>query len=306
MYESLSYGVRIGQWELRYHDFKQIPSLYPPIDEQKLISRYLDKKIKQIDSLIEKIQKKIELLKEQRTSLINQCVTKGLDPNVEMKDSGVERIGEIPKHWSVKKLPWVVFFQEGPGLRNWQFTDHGVRVVCVTNITTDGLNFDQYQRYISEDEYLSSYKHFTVETGDLLLASSGNSFGKLCRYSGEFDNEFILNTSTIRLHSLDEKSLKTEYLKLLIESEVVQTQIRILVTGSAQPNFGPTHLNKIKIPIPTDVEQEELLVKVEPLLKDIDVIIKKEYSRISLIKEYRQSLISSVVTGKVRVTEDMI
>ena len=128
----------------------------------------------------------------------------------------------------------------------------------------------------------------------------------MCRYSGEFDNEFILNTSTIRLHSLDEKSLKTEYLKLLIESEVVQTQIRILVTGSAQPNFGPTHLNKIKIPIPTDVEQEELLVKVEPLLKDIDVIIKKEYSRISLIKEYRQSLISSVVTGKVRVTEDMI
>ena len=102
MYESLSYGVRIGQWELRYHDFKQIPSLYPPIDEQKLISRYLDKKTEQIDSLIEKIQKKIELLKEQRTSLINQCVTKGLDPNVEMKDSGVEWIGEIPKHWQVK------------------------------------------------------------------------------------------------------------------------------------------------------------------------------------------------------------
>ena len=75
----------------------------PPLEEQKLISRYLDKKTEQIDSLIEKIQKKIELLKEQRTSLINQCVTKGLDPNVEMKDSGVEWIGEIPKHWDIKK-----------------------------------------------------------------------------------------------------------------------------------------------------------------------------------------------------------
>ncbi len=83
------------------------PVIIPPLKEQKLISRYLDKKTEQIDSLIERIQKKIQLLKEQRTALINQCVTKGLDPNVEMKDSGVEWIGEVPKHWGIKRLKYV-------------------------------------------------------------------------------------------------------------------------------------------------------------------------------------------------------
>ena len=77
---------------------------FPPLEEQKLISRYLDKKTEQIDLLIEKIQKKIELLKEQRTSLINQGVTKGLNPDVEMKDSGVEWIGQIPSDWNVSPL----------------------------------------------------------------------------------------------------------------------------------------------------------------------------------------------------------
>ena len=135
MYESLSYGVRIGQWELRYHDFKQIPSLYPPIDEQKLISRYLDKKTEQIDSLIEKIQKKIELLKEQRTSLINQCVTKGLDPNVEMKDSGVEWIGEIPKHWEVKKGKYILKIYPS-GTLNEEINIGGIPLIKV-----DDLNY---------------------------------------------------------------------------------------------------------------------------------------------------------------------
>ena len=79
----------------------------PPLTEQKQISDYLDRKTQQIDNLIEKTERKIELLKEQRSSLINQCVTKGLDPNVEMKDSGVEWIGEIPKGWEViTKISW--------------------------------------------------------------------------------------------------------------------------------------------------------------------------------------------------------
>lgn len=101
-----STGVVMSRLRLYDDSFGSIFSHYPPANEQKLISRYLDKKNKQIDSLIEKIQKKIELLKEQRTSLINQCVTKGLDPNVEMKDSGVEWIGEIPKHWEITKLKY--------------------------------------------------------------------------------------------------------------------------------------------------------------------------------------------------------
>lgn len=298
-------GIRQGK-NIGWDDFSNIYLTLPPLEEQKLISRYLDKKTNQIDSLINKIEKKIELLKEQRISLINRCVTKGLNPNVEMKDSGVDWVGEIPRHWVVKKLPWVCYFQEGPGLRNWQFTDTGVPVVCVTNITPDGLSFEKYQRYISEDEYNLSYKHFTVEDGDLLMASSGNSFGKICSYDGEFDFKFILNTSTIRLHSLDNNEILTPYIKLIVQSEIFQNQIRILITGAAQPNFGPTHLNQIRIPIPSIDEQLSILSRTKNKISNVEKMIDKELCRIKLFSEYRNSLISSTVSGKVRVTEEMI
>ena len=113
---------------------------FPPIEEQKLISRYLDKKTEQIDRLVEKIQKKIELLKEQRTSLINQCVTKGLNPNIEMKDSGVEWIGEIPKHWDITKLKYLCpeGVQYGLNIESDSYKEIGVRFLRITDINSDG------------------------------------------------------------------------------------------------------------------------------------------------------------------------
>lgn len=303
IYNSIGSGVRST---LSSSDLLEMELPVPQLEEQKLISVYLDKKTDQIDQLIEKIEKKIEFLREQRISLINEYVTKGLDPNVEMKDSGVEWVGEIPKHWTTKKLPHVCFFQEGPGLRNWQFKVDGVRVVCVTNIKPSGLTFENYQRYISENEYDSSYKHFTVEDGDLLMASSGNSFGKICRYNGEFNKKFILNTSTIRLHSHDESVLSTNYLKIFIQSETFQRQIRFLITGAAQPNFGPTHLNRIYCLLPPIEEQQLIMKKNHDVIHNLERCLDKEENRVTLLKEYRQSLISSVVTGKVLVTENML
>ena len=92
----------------------------------------------------------------------------------EYKDSNIEWIGEIPEHWDVRKMKNLIFFQEGPGLRNWQFTDDGIKVICVTNITEEGIDFSNYKKFISEEEYKQIYQHFTVNKGDLLLSSSGN------------------------------------------------------------------------------------------------------------------------------------
>jgi len=138
------------------------------------------------------------------------------------------------------------------------------------------------------------------------MASSGNSFGKICSYDGEFDFRFILNTSTIRLHSLDENQILTSYIKLIVQSEIFQNQIRILITGAAQPNFGPTHLSQIRIPIPPIDEQKSILLKTENTISNVEKMIDKEICRINLLVEYQNSLISSIVTGKVRVTEDMV
>jgi len=273
----------------------------PPLESIFEIVQFLDSKNELIDRLISIKERKITLLKEQRISLINQVVTKGLNPNVKMKDSGVEWIGEIPEHWVVTKFNRYVFFQEGPGLRTFQFTDEGTKVICVTNITENGIDFT-YKKFISNEEYLEKYKHFTVQKGDLLLSSSGNSWGKVSEYLE--DEKVILNTSTIRLNTLDSKRMNKNLIKYILKSEFVRTQLDILMTGSCQPNFGPTHLNQLIIPVPPIDEQIQIISNIEKHDFEFQKIIQLEQKKIDLLKEYRQSLISEVVTGKIKVTTD--
>ena len=286
------------QGSIKVSTFKENLFISPPLSEQQQIVTFLDTKTKLIDSLIEKTQRKIELLKEKRTSLINEVVTKGLNPNVEMKDSGVEWIGEIPSHWLFTKFNRFVFFQEGPGLRTFQFTDEGTKVICVTNITEKGIDFT-YKKFISIDEYFEKYQHFTVEKGDYLLSSSGNSWGKVSEYLD--DEKVMLNTSTIRLNTLDSSIYNKSLIPHILKSEVVRKQLEILMTGSCQPNFGPSHLNQLVIPIPPLSEQQQIVEYLDEQTGLIDKTISIEEKRIELLKEYRQSLISEVVTGKRKV-----
>jgi type I restriction enzyme S subunit len=301
MYESLSYGVRIGQWELRYHDFKQIPSLYPPIEEQKLISLYLDKKTEQIDSLIEKIQKKIELLKEQRTSLINQCVTKGLDPNVEMKDSGVEWIGEIPKHWSLKKITHVTNMMGSgttPKSDNKEYYEDGNINWLVTGDLNDDYVFQTSNKITQKalDE-LSSLKIYPENS--LLIAMYGATIGKL----GVLKTETTVNQATCVLNFDDSNSVDFWFYVFLGNRNYLVS----LGYGGGQPNISQDVIKGLRFPSPPTLDEQSLIANgIRSTLSNHDRIIQVENTRIKLLKEYRQSLISSVVTGKVRVTEDMV
>jgi type I restriction enzyme S subunit len=289
-----------GQPNLNIDIVSNIRFPLPPLSEQEQIVSYLDDKTTKIDELIQKKLRKIDLLKEYRTSLINTVVTKGLNPNVPMKDSGIEWIGEIPSHWEVNKLNRYIFFQEGPGLRSFQFTDEGVKVICVTNITENGIDFT-YRKYISIDEYLQKYQHFTVKKGDYLLSSSGNSWGKVSEY---LDNEtVILNTSTIRLNTINNDLLKKTLIKYILKSDYIRNQLDLLMTGSCQPNFGPTHLDQLFLTLPPLSEQEQIVSYLDEKTLQIDKTIDIEKKKIELLKEYRQSLISNVVTGKIKVIE---
>jgi type I restriction enzyme S subunit len=299
--DSLVESVTRSHQRVRPDSFLSLMLPIPPISEQHQIVQYLDEKTELIDKLISTKERKITLLKEQRISLINQVVTKGLNPNVKMTDSGVEWIGEIPEHWVVTKFNRYVFFQEGPGLRTFQFTDEGTKVICVTNITENGIDFS-YKKFISNEEYLEKYQHFTVQKGDLLLSSSGNSWGKVSEYLE--DEKVMLNTSTIRLNTLDSKRMNKTLIKYILKSEFVRTQLDILMTGSCQPNFGPSHLNQLIITVPPIEEQIEIISNIEKYDFEFQKLIHLEQKKIDLLKEYRQSLISEVVTGKIKVTTD--
>ncbi len=174
----------------------------------------------------------------------------------------------------IKGIEWVefpkyVFFQEGPGIRNWQFTNSGVKLLNVKNIVNGQLNLENSDKFVSRKEFESKYKHFLVEEGDIILASSGASWGKTAIFNNPgFD--VIVNTSNIRLYTTNKKNLNQRFLKLFLETDIFKDQIKKLITGSAQLNFGPSHLKQVKLPLPFLEIQKQLVAEMEEQEKIIE------------------------------------
>lgn len=269
-------GIHWDLWTTRWEQFKNINIPIPPIEEQKLISRFLDKKTSQIDLLVEKIQKKINLLNEQRASLIDHVVTKGLDPNVEMKDSGVEWIGEIPKHWDLIKLKYLFSLEGGKDPKSVE--------------TKDGI----YPIFGTGGE-ISRSNDFLYDKPTLLLGRKGT-----------IDKPFVVTepfwVSDVMYFTIQKKEIKPDYLLKLFNL----VPFDFYKYGSTQPSMSRIDYENMKFPIPNKDERELITKFLDLKLAKFDTLLKKQLSKIHLLKEYRQSLISSVVTGKVRVTEDMI
>ena len=182
-----------------------------------------------------------------------------------------------------KKLTDVVFFQEGPGLRKWQWTDTGMKVINVTNLlgneayTVDTTNTD---KYISLVEFEAKYKHFEVNNGDLVVASSDNTYGKVGRIT-ERNLPLMMNTSVIRFRSIEQSELDDRYLFCFLRSNDFRGQVDSFVTGGAQPNFGPTHLKKMDIPVPEISIQK----KIGSIIVAYDDLIENNRRRIQLLEE---------------------
>ena len=301
IYNSIGSGVRSS---LSSSNLLEMELPVPPVEEQKLISRYLDKKTEQIDSLIEKIQKKIELLKEQRTSLINQCVTKGLDPNVEMKDSGVEWIGEIPSHWRVVKLNYIMDVKDGthdtPEYQDQN--ENTFPLVTSSNFVEFKIDFSDC-KYISETDHMEIIKRSNVETNDTLMSMIGSNLGSfaLVGENSRFSIKNVCLFKTSKCLNIDHR-----YFSLLLQSRLLSIQIDLSQVGGGQPFLSLNTLRNLKFPFPEVLEQRQVVEYLGEKIEPLRVVLGKEIHRILLLKEYRQSLISSVVTGKVRVTEDMV
>jgi type I restriction enzyme S subunit len=296
--QTMTDGIRDGK-TISYQQFGQIVvPVIPPV-EQVHIAAFLDRETARIDELVAEQRRLMELLKEKREAVIARTVTKGLSLDAPLKPSGVEWIGDVPRSWLVIKLGRAVFMQEGPGLRTWQFTDGGVRVICVTNITEAGIDFSRLEKFISVDEYNSTYRHFTVRRGDVLLSSSGNSWGKVSIFNG--DEDVILNTSTIRLNEVEGSPLKRTYIAILLQSDMVREQLALAMTGSCQPNFGPTHLNSVMVAIPERAEQDAIVEYLNAEFAKLDALTREAQRAIDLLQERRTALISAAVTGQIDV-----
>jgi type I restriction enzyme, S subunit len=277
-------------------DFEMV---FPPLSEQKQIVSFLDTKTSLIDSLIEKTQKKIELLKEKRTSLINEVVTKGLNPNVEMKDSGVEWIGEIPSHWVESQFKYYIKLRHGHQFRDGDFTDEGIKIIKITQLDKGGfLNLSNCSTI--DKERLTDFEDILIFENDILMCLTGGTIGKIIKV-GKVDEPLLQNYRVGHFSPIDSKSMGNNYMFYLMSSEVIVGQIFYDVRETGQPNIGMEDMNRMRICIPPISEQQKIVEYLDEQTQLIDNTTSIEEKRIELLKEYRQSLISEVVTGKRKV-----
>lgn len=189
--------------------------------------------------------------------------------------------------WNKTPLKDVVFFQEGPGVRKSQYTTNGVKLLNVRNIVDGSLILDNTETFISKEEASGRYKHFLCDEGDLLIASSGikvDNFDKKVTFIEKKHLPLCMNTSTIRFKTLDKNILNIKFLAYFLKSEYFKKQVRFYITGSAQLNFGPSHLNKMNIIYPNMPEQEVIVAKLDKANEIRDKKIKANEKLDELIK----------------------
>lgn len=296
-------GIHLDLWSTKYSTMKNIKIPDSSIQEQQQISKYLDWRTEQIASLIEKTKEKIELLKEQRTTLINTVVTKGLNPNVEMKDSGVEWIGYIPSDWKVRRLWSLGVFSKGRGIKKDEVKSTGVPCIRYGEIYTT-YNRVVYSPVSFIDEKTTPDCE-PIQKGDVLFTGSGETLediGKSVVYFGDeqvfVGGDIIIFRPNIRSNPL--------FLSYLLNSYSVKVQNTLSGRGGIIVHIYPKQLKEIKVSLPPMDEQNRIVEFLDKRTKQIDLLIRKENQRTEILKEYRQSLISEVVTGKVDVREEVI
>ena len=276
---------------VRTETFLNLNVRVPSLQEQQQISDYLDYKTLKIDTLIKKTQQKIELLKEQRISLINTTVTKGLNPNVEMKDSGIEWIGEIPSGWNVTKLKYTCNITYGISPPDTTYNDKGRGEILINGPVEYSKEDFGYTR---STKWTTDPKKFT-EKGSLLFCLRGST-GRM-----NITHDYVsIGRGVCSIISKESQWF------MIYSMFIVRDYIQGEITGSTFPSVTKDDVDNYFICTPPQQEQQQIVDYLDKETTKIDKLVDIESKRIILLKEYRQTLISEVVTGKVDVRNEVL
>lgn len=290
--QSLGQGstfIELASYRLK--DFK-IPFL--DLDEQGCISKFLDSKTNQIDTLIEKKQKMIELLKEERTAIINHAVTKGLNSDVQMKDSGIKWLGEIPEHWQLIQLGFkskmIVPMRDKPTRFNGD-----IPWIRIEDLQGKYVEDSTSEQRVSED--LVKEMNLKIYPKGTVLCSCSCNMG----VTAIVKKPLISNQTFIGI--VPDNELLSEFLYYSMNAN--SDRLQYLGSGAIQQYLSRESFEKLKIPIPPYVEQKTIVDYLDLKTHQIDILIEKENKSIVLLQEYRATLISEVVTGKIDVRDEV-
>jgi type I restriction enzyme S subunit len=263
---------------------------------------FLDHETAKIDTLIEKQQQLIALLKEKRQAVISHAVTKGLNPNAPMRDSGVEWLGEVPEHWEVAKVKYFASIQGGYAFSSESFQEGGVQLLRIGNMYLNRLALERQPTFVDE-LFVESHKNFSVRRGDILMSLTG-TLGKTdygFAVHVDEDGPFMLNQRVAKITPRKTK-IAPEYLIYAIRSESYLKQLYSLPSGTKQANLSNDDVTNIPIVVPPTIEEQLLVARyISDNLGKYNKVIDQSDAAIKLMQERRTALISAAVTGKIDV-----
>lgn len=297
-YLANSKGIRVNQWDLEPQQHSRMSVLLPPVQEQTQIARFLDDETARIDALIEEQQRLIELLKEKRQAVISHAVTKGIDPTMPIKDSGVEWLGEVPAHWEITQIKRRCHLITD-GAHISPETENGVYCfVSTRDVSDEGIDFEGCLRTSA-----ASYEYLVKAgcqpaVGDVLFSKDG-TIGRTIVVS-ENSPEFVVASSLIIIRP-DREELLSSYLDFLCQSWVVSQQVDGFVKGAGLPRLSIQNLTKVVGVFPPLEEQELIAEFLQLRCTAASQLTGEAWRTMELLKERRSALISAAVTGKIDV-----
>jgi type I restriction enzyme, S subunit len=299
-----SYSESAAQPGLAVDTISILPVPMPPSSEQRAIAAFLDQETAKIDALVAKKEQLIELLQEKRAALITHAVTKGLDPNVPMKDSGVEWLGEIPAHWGIRRVKHVVV----GGLVNGLFKKQdqfgsGVKLINVVDLYRDNfiVDFENLERVEAEPRELDAY---SALAGDIFFVRSSLKLEGVAASAclAELEEPAVFECHLVRVRP-SRKVVTPEYLVNYLNSSMTRQRLVSLAETTTMTTIAQPKLASIEVLVPPLPEQRAIISYVDRETAKINTLMAKIREGIEKLKEYRMALISAAVTGKIDVRD---
>lgn len=295
--KTLGAGVR---QTVNYTDIGNEYYYMPLIQEQQQIAKFLDNATQKMDTLIQKQENLIKLLKEKRQAVISHAVTRGLNPDVKFKDSGVEWLGNVPEHWLIPKIKNMLSIPitDGPH-ETPEFLDVGVPFVSAEAISKGHINFNKIRGYISKEANKKYSQKYSPKIHDVYMIKSGATTGITAIVEERIDFNIWSPLAVFRTNS----KVNPYYLLNYLRSNNFQKAVELYWSYGTQQNIGMNVLENLYMVVPPIEEQQKIASYLDDKTKKIDKLIKKATKSIKLLKEKRTALISAAVTGKIDVRE---
>ena len=293
----LSQSIGSGQPNISQSKIKNQFYYRPQLSEQKVIANFLDSKCSEIDAISADIQKEIETLEQYKRSVITEAVTKGLNPDAEMKDSSVEWVGIIPASWTSSRLGYETYIRARlgwKGLKADEYVDEGYAFISAFNIQNNKLVWTPLN-YITKERYDES-PEIKLHIGDVIIVKDGAGIGKCARIDSLPMGETAPNSSIGVITPL--AKLNYRYLAYYLQSAIFNNLILKLLNGMGVPHLTQEVLNKTPILLPPKQEQVRIANFLDSKCCEIDSAIETKKKQIDILDAYKKSLIYEYVTGK--------